>query len=697
MRIRSFLLAGAVFPLGIACPAFALDGADAPPEARVIAQNEPVCVEGVISPDCPCPEGIVSDECLPRPAPGEQVEEPTDEQPPAEEPVPEEPAADQPALEEPAAEQPPPPEPGAEEPAVEEPAVEQLPAEQPAIEQLPVEEPALEAPAAEQPAIEQLPVEEPALEAPAAEQPAIEQLPVEEPALEAPAAEQPAIEQLPAEEPALEAPAAEQPAIEQLPVEEPAPEAPAAEQPAIEQLPAEEPALEAPAAEQPPAEQPAIEQLPADEPPVDAGEPGAPDDALERARRRQEELLRQQQGQPPVEAEPDIEILPAPADDQAAEPAPEPAPADDQAAEPPPADDQTAEPVPLPAETAPGETVIEQQLEAQGGTEEAEQVQDLIEELEEAQEEADEEAEAADGSDRRRDRRRGWWEDEGGDVVEQRGDRIIIDLGGGQIFVEPTDRHREDRLLYGADDVEVQNLPGGHTRTIVYRENGSQIVTVRDRYGNLVSRIRVTPDGREVVLFDYRFDADVPPPVLYEPGELPPFLVDLPEERYIVVYGEASDEQIYDALLAPPLIEPERPYTVEEVTRNEGIRDIVPRIDLDTITFDFGSATISSSQMDELTDLGQAMEQVIEENPAEVYLIEGHTDAVGSDYDNLILSDRRAEAVAVALTYNFDIPPENLITEGYGEQYLKVDTQGPERQNRRVTVRRITPLLSAQN
>jgi outer membrane protein OmpA-like peptidoglycan-associated protein len=619
MRIQSFLLAGAVFPLGIACPAFALDRA-AEPAALVIAQNEPVCVEGVISPECPCPEGVVSDECI-APAPDNQVEEPADEQP-----------ADQP------------------------------PAEQPAADAPAVEEPSPDAPAAEEPAIEDLPADQAPAEELAPEEPAIEQVPADEPAVEEAPAEEPAIDQAPAEEPAVEEAPAEEPAVDEAPAEEPAPDAPAAEEPAIEQLPAEEA-------------------------PADAS--GAPDDALERARRQQEELLLQQQGEPPVEAEPGTEILPAPADDQAAEP--------------PPADDQTAEPAPLPVEIAPGETVIEQQLEAQGGTEEAEQVQELIEELEEAQEEADEEAaeaeggEAADGSDRDRDRRRGWWEDEGGDVVEQRGDRIIIDLGGGQIFVEPSDRRREDRLLYGADDVEVQNLPGGHTRTIVYRRNGSQIVTVRDRYGNLISRIRVTPDGREVVLFDYRFDADVPPPVIYEPGELPPFLVDLPEERYILVYGGASDEQIYDALLAPPLIEPERAYTVEEVTRNEGIRDIVPRIDLDTITFDFGSATISSSQMDELTALGQAMEEVIEENPAEVYLIEGHTDAVGSDYDNLILSDRRAEAVAVALTYNFDIPPENLITEGYGEQYLKVNTQEPERQNRRVTVRRITPLLSAQN
>jgi outer membrane protein OmpA-like peptidoglycan-associated protein len=263
--------------------------------------------------------------------------------------------------------------------------------------------------------------------------------------------------------------------------------------------------------------------------------------------------------------------------------------------------------------------------------------------------------------------------------------------------VEPIYPYREERLLYEAEDVEVQYLEGGRTRTIVYRDNGSQIVTVRDRHGNLLSRVRITPDGREIVLFDYRFDADAPPPVIYEPDYIPPFLVDLPPERYIISYGDASYDQITEALLAPPLIEPERPYTVEEVTRNQGVRDIVPRIDLDTITFDFGSSTISSSQMDELVELGQAMEAVIAENPNEVYLIEGHTDAVGSDYDNLILSDRRSEAVAVALTYNFDIPPENLITEGYGEQFLKVDTQEPERQNRRVTVRRITPLLQAQN
>jgi outer membrane protein OmpA-like peptidoglycan-associated protein len=52
--------------------------------------------------------------------------------------------------------------------------------------------------------------------------------------------------------------------------------------------------------------------------------------------------------------------------------------------------------------------------------------------------------------------------------------------------------------------------------------------------------------------------------------------------------------------------------------------------------------------------------------------------------------------VAVALSDQFNIPPENLVTQGYGEQYLKVPTDGPEEQNRRVTLRRITPLLAGR-
>jgi outer membrane protein OmpA-like peptidoglycan-associated protein len=123
----------------------------------------------------------------------------------------------------------------------------------------------------------------------------------------------------------------------------------------------------------------------------------------------------------------------------------------------------------------------------------------------------------------------------------------------------------------------------------------------------------------------------------------------------------------------------------------------MPRIDLDSITFETGSWEITPDQAQKLAGIAQGLNQAIQRNPREVFLIEGHTDAVGPDVDNLSLSDRRAEAVAQILTEQFQVPPENLTSQGYGEQYLKVQTDGPERVNRRSTVRRITPLLTGQN
>ena len=118
------------------------------------------------------------------------------------------------------------------------------------------------------------------------------------------------------------------------------------------------------------------------------------------------------------------------------------------------------------------------------------------------------------------------------------------------------------------------------------------------------------------------------------------------------------------------------------------------RVDLNAINFAFASWEVDESQYDKLERVAQAVQRILKRNPDEVFLIEGHTDAVGSDIDNLSLSDRRAESVAIILSDTFRVQPENLTTQGYGEQYLKVPTEGPSRENRRVAVRRITPLLS---
>jgi outer membrane protein OmpA-like peptidoglycan-associated protein len=118
------------------------------------------------------------------------------------------------------------------------------------------------------------------------------------------------------------------------------------------------------------------------------------------------------------------------------------------------------------------------------------------------------------------------------------------------------------------------------------------------------------------------------------------------------------------------------------------------RIDIQSITFETDSAIIEPTQAQALEDLANVILDLIERNPGEVFLIEGHTDLVGDDVYNLALSDRRAEAVAVALTDYFNVPPENLVTQGYGEQYPNIPTETSERENRRVAVRRITPLVT---
>lgn len=287
--------------------------------------------------------------------------------------------------------------------------------------------------------------------------------------------------------------------------------------------------------------------------------------------------------------------------------------------------------------------------------------------------------------------------EEGGRTIIREPDRIIIRDPSGQSFV----RHNEiDRFRYGARDVQVRQV-GAETRTVVIRPDGTQIITVNDRDGRLIRRLRRDERGREIIIIDNSFR---PPP---RPGfapafggyyvDLPPPVIRIPRERYIVDAEYAEPALIYDTLVAPPVERIDRRYTLDEIRYSPGVRDRMPRIDLDSINFDLGSWEITPDQAQKLAAIAQGINQAIARNPREVYLIEGHTDAVGSDVDNLSLSDRRAEAVAQVLTEQFQVPAENLTSQGYGEQYLKVQTQEPERVNRRVTLRRITPLLTGQS
>ena len=277
---------------------------------------------------------------------------------------------------------------------------------------------------------------------------------------------------------------------------------------------------------------------------------------------------------------------------------------------------------------------------------------------------------------------------EGGRTVFTEPGRIIIRDPSGQSYVR---HNEEDRFRVGARDIQTRTV-GGETRTVVIRPDGSQIITVSGRDGQMLRRIRRDQRGQEIVIIDnsYRdpaavggFYVDLPAPV-----------VRIPYDRYIVDSEDASPDLIYDTMVAPPVDRIQRRYSLDEIRYSPNVRQLMPSIDLNTINFETGSWEIPPDQAAKLQGIADGLNKAIQRNPREVFLIEGHTDATGNDVDNLSLSDRRAESAAQLLTQQFGVPAENLTSQGYGEQYLKEQTDGPSRINRRVTIRRITPLLN---
>jgi len=287
-------------------------------------------------------------------------------------------------------------------------------------------------------------------------------------------------------------------------------------------------------------------------------------------------------------------------------------------------------------------------------------------------------------------------EADGRRVIEEPGNRVIVKQGD-RILI----RHDEaERFRLGGRDVRSERRPDGFTETFYVRPDGVRIISVTDGSGRLLRRYRRGFDGREISIIDNRrfYGTAVAIGVgavgLAVALNLAQPQVTIPRELYIVDYERASDDDLYQALTAPPVDTLERAYSLEEVRDNYLLRDRMRRIDLDGITFEFGAFEVTADQYPKLERIGRVMLRVLQSNPDEVFLIEGHTDAVGNDVDNLSLSDRRAEAVAGILSEAFGVPPENLVTQGYGKQFLKIDTPAPERLNRRVAIRRITPLMS---
>ncbi|UXX81710.1 OmpA family protein [Roseovarius pelagicus] len=271
----------------------------------------------------------------------------------------------------------------------------------------------------------------------------------------------------------------------------------------------------------------------------------------------------------------------------------------------------------------------------------------------------------------------------GDKVRSNSGDRVVVERDG-ELRVLKND---DELLRRPGAEVSTQTFNDGSTRSTLSYDDGSQIITVRASDGTVLRRTLIrASDGAEVVLFD---DTQAAEPIDFD--RLP--TVETIASRQSGNVALDDEAELQRALQEVMLADVDRRFSLRQVRDYKRVRALAPQIELDAVTFATGSAAIQPSEAQALADLGGTMRRMIEENPRVVFLIEGHTDAVGGAGYNLALSDRRAETVALALTEYFDVPPQNLITQGYGESDLKVSTLVAERANRRAAVRNITGLL----
>ena len=151
-------------------------------------------------------------------------------------------------------------------------------------------------------------------------------------------------------------------------------------------------------------------------------------------------------------------------------------------------------------------------------------------------------------------------------------------------------------------------------------------------------------------------------------------------ETYMVKIKSIGDAQEYIQFEIPLLGEDEM-YTGYELL----LKFELPKLFvLDNVHFDTGKATLRKESYTELNELAELM--TLKENLK--VEIAGHTDNVGDDDSNLVLSQARADAVR-NYVINKGISEERITAKGYGENYPVETNDTPQgrQKNRRTEVR----------
>lgn len=148
-------------------------------------------------------------------------------------------------------------------------------------------------------------------------------------------------------------------------------------------------------------------------------------------------------------------------------------------------------------------------------------------------------------------------------------------------------------------------------------------------------------------------------------------------DTYLVEYKDFMEKVDYNEFTIPAK---QSKYTMEITISYEPARVIV----LQNVEYDFNKSTIRPSSYNTLNDLVEVMTN----KPKLIIEIGGHTDDVGSDESNQILSLDRANAIKQYLV-NKGVKADRIQTKGYGEtQPIADNTKDDGRQkNRRTEVK----------
>ena len=228
------------------------------------------------------------------------------------------------------------------------------------------------------------------------------------------------------------------------------------------------------------------------------------------------------------------------------------------------------------------------------------------------------------------------------------------------------------------------NTPGDETapyihfddRTLYFASNGHMGMGGSDLF--MVKRTSDTTWGTPVNLgYPINTPGDENNLIVAPDGRTALFSSDRPDG-----YGQ---QDIYSFIMPPPA-RPEAITFIDPVRQAENLLTLGDTVTLKNIFFHTASAELYESSLAELDRLVEALQR----HPSLRLEVGGHTDAVGSDADNLDLSERRAKAVYDYLVLR-GVSADRLTYRGYGESRPVATNDTPEGRaaNRRTT---LTPL-----